>query len=99
MNVIERTPEFDAWLHALKDLKGKARIAARINSAALGNLGDSKPVGGGIFEMRIDFGPGYRLYFTRRSQILVLLLIAGDKSTQVKDIAKSKALLQNLPKE
>ena len=99
MNLIERTPEFDDWLLQLKDLKGRARIAARINSAALGNFGDCKPVGDGISEMRIDFGPGYRVYYTRRRQVVYLLLIGGDKGTQRQDIAKAKALLQNLPKE
>ena len=99
MNVIERTSDFDVWLHELKDFKGKARIAARINSAALGNFGDSKPVGDGISEMRIHFGPGYRLYFTRRGQVVYLLLAGGDKSSQTRDLAKAKALLQDLPKE
>jgi putative addiction module killer protein len=99
MNLIERTPEFDDWLLQLKDLKGRARIAARINSAALDNFGDCKPVGDGISEMRIDFGPGYRVYYTRRRQVVYLLLIGGDKGTQRQDITKAKALLQNLPKE
>ena len=99
MSLIERTPEFDDWLLQLKDLKGRARIAARINSAALGNFGDCKSVGDGISEMRIDFGPGYRVYYTRCGQVVYLLLIGGDKSTQRQDITKAKALLQNLPKE
>ena len=97
--MIERTLEFDNWLHDLKDLKGKARVAARINSASLGNFGDCKPVGDGVYEMRIDFGPGYRVYYTRRGQVVYLLLIGGDKSTQRQDIAKAKAILQNLPQE
>jgi putative addiction module killer protein len=99
MSLIERTQEFDDWLIQMKDLKGRARIAARINSAALGNFGDCKPVGDGISEMRIDFGPGYRVYYARRGQVVYLLLIGGDKSTQRQDITKAKALLQNLPKE
>jgi len=99
MSLIERTSEFDDWLLQLKDLKGRARIAARINSAALGNFGDCKSVGDGISEMRIDFGPGYRVYYTRRGQVVYLLLIGGDKSTQRQDSTKAKALLQNLPKE
>jgi len=99
MSLIERTSEFDDWLLQLKDLKGRARIAARINSAALGNFGDCKSVGDGISEMRIDFGPGYRVYYTRCGQVVYLLLIGGDKSTQRQDITKAKALLQNLPKE
>ena len=99
MSLIERTSEFDDWLLQLKDLKGRARIAARINSAALGNFGDCKSVGDGISEMRIDFGPGYRVYYTRCGQVVYLLLIGGDKSTQRQDITKAKALLQNLPNE
>lgn len=99
MNLIERTSEFDDWLQQLKDLKGKARIAARINSASLGNFGDCKSLGDGISEMRIEFGPGYRIYYTRRGLVVYLLLLGGDKGTQRKDIAKAKALVQNLPKE
>jgi len=99
MKLIERTPEFDIWLHQLKDLKGKARVAARINSAALGNFGDCKAVGDGVYEMRIDFGPGYRVYYARRGQVVYLLLIGGGKGAQRQDIAKAKSLLQNLPKE
>ena len=99
MSLIERTSEFDDWLLQLKDLKGRARIAARINSAALGNFGDCKPVGDGLSEMRIDFGPGYRVYYARRGQVVYLLLTGGDKDTQRQDITKAKALLQNLPKE
>ena len=99
MSLIERTSEFDDWLLQLKDLKGRARIAARINSAALGNFGDCKSVGDGISEMRIDFGPGYRVYYTRCGQVVYLLLIGGDKATQRQDITKAKALLQNLPNE
>lgn len=99
MNVVERTLEFDEWLRLLKDPKGKARIAARINSAILGNFGDAKPVGEGVFEMRIDFGPGYRVYFSRRGQVVYLLLMGGNKSTQHQDIARARKLLQDLPKE
>lgn len=97
--MIEGTLEFDNWLHDLKDLKGKARVAARINSASLGNFGDCKSVGDGVYEMRIDFGPGYRVYYTRRGQVVYLLLIGGDKSTQRQDIAKAKSILQNFPQE
>jgi putative addiction module killer protein len=99
MNWIERTPEFDEWLRELKDQKGKARIATRINAASLGHFGDCKLMEGGIWEMRIDFGPGYRVYYARRGQVVYLLLVGGDKSTQRQDIAKAKTLLQNLPKE
>jgi len=99
MNLFERTPEFDTWLRHLKDLKGRARIVARINSAALGNFGDCKPVGDGISEMRIDFGPGYRVYYARRGQVVYLLLIGGDKTSQRKDIEKAKTLFKTIPKD
>jgi putative addiction module killer protein len=87
-----RSDEFDKWLAQLKDAKGKARIVARIRSAELGNLGDIKPVGAGVSEMRIHFGPGYRVYFTQRGRVLILLLVGGDKSSQNRDISKAKAL-------
>jgi len=91
-----RSKEFDEWLTALKDAKGKARIIARIRSAEHGNLGDVQPVGGGISEMRIHFGPGYRVYFTQRGKLLILLLVAGDKSSQKRDIKKAKSLADGL---
>ena len=91
-----RTPEFDAWLKALRDPIGKARILARIRSAEAGNLGDTAPVGGGIQEMRIHVGLGYRVYFCRRGEVTYLLLCGGDKSSQRRDIRTAKALLDNL---
>ncbi len=96
MYTILRSTEFDKWLAKLKDPKGKARIIARIRSAEHGNLGDVKSVGGGISEMRIHFGPGYRVYFTQRGRFLILLLIGGDKSTQERDIKKAKTLIEQL---
>lgn len=78
MYTVLRSKEFDKWLSELKDPKGKARIAARIRSAELGNLGDVRPIGEGISEMRIHFGPGYRVYFTQRGRLLILLLIGGE---------------------
>lgn len=87
-----RSTEFDKWLKQLKDAKGKARIIARIKSAQLGNLGDVKFVGDGIREMRIHYGPGYRVYFTQKGASLILLLIGGDKSSQKRDIQKAKKL-------
>ena len=83
---------FDEWLDALKDRKGRARIRARIDRLALGNPGDVKPVGGGISEMRIDFGPGYRVYFMQRGQVLVIILAGGDKSSQPRDIITAQQL-------
>ena len=89
MNIIEQTEEFSDWLRSLRDIRGKARILARIKNAEAGNFGDHKPVGDGVMEMRIDFGPGYRLYYGRRGKIVYLLLCGGDKSTQEKDIARA----------
>lgn len=91
-----RTKEFDAWLSGLRDPLAKARIIARIRSAEQGNFGDCEPVGEGISEMRIHFGPGYRLYYTRQSEIIYLLLCGGDKSSQKRNIRQAKALLRSL---
>ena len=96
MNQFLRTTEFDAWLRALRDPIAKARIIARIRSAEQGNFGDCEPVGDGISEMRIHVGPGYRLYYCRRGDVIYLLLCGGDKSTQPRDIRQAKALLKSL---
>ena len=96
MTTFLRTPEFDTWLKALRDPIAKARVIARVRSAEAGNFGDSAPVGDGISEMRIHVGPGYRLYYCRRGEITYLLLCAGDKSSQQKDIRTAKALLKSL---
>ena len=96
MSTFLRTVEFDAWLKALRDPIAKARVITRIRSAEAGNLGDCSPVGDGISEMRIHVGPGYRLYYCRRGEITYLLLCAGDKSSQQKDIRIAKALLKGL---
>src|SRR5688572_17103801 len=87
-----RTEEFDRWLTSLRDAKGKARILARIRSAELGNLGDIRSVGDRVSEMRINYGPGYRVYFTRRGRQLIILLAGGDKSSQRRDIERAKVL-------
>lgn len=92
MYTVLRSDEFDKWLTKLKDAKGKARIVARIRSAELGNLGDVKSVGEGISEMRIHYGPGYRVYFARRGKLVILLLVGGDKASQKRDIKRAKAL-------
>ena len=78
----------------LRDVRAKARILARLDSARLGNLGDARSVGVGVSEMRIDVGAGYRVYFTRRQRIVVILLCGGDKSTQTRDIARAKLIAQ-----
>ncbi len=90
-----RTPEFDAWLKALRDPIGKARIISRIRSAEQGNFGDCEPAGDGVSEMRIHCGPGYRVYYSRRGKMLYLLLCGGNKSTQSRDIKQAKALLKS----
>lgn len=96
MYTVLRSDSFDKWLAGLKDAKGKARIVARIKSAELGNLGDVKPVGEGISEMRIHYGPGYRVYFTQRGKVVILLLVGGGKSSQKRDIERAKALSDTL---
>ena len=96
---LTRTDQFNEWLFRLRDNKARAIILNRLDRASLGNWGDCKPVGNGVSEMRIDFGPGYRIYFTRRGATVYLLLAGGEKSTQTKDIQQAKALLSALPKE
>lgn len=96
MYTILRSDAFAAWLDRLADEKAKARISVRIISAEKGNFGDCAPVGDGVSEMRVHFGPGYRLYFTRRGKVIYLLLCGGDKSTQKRDIKRAKAMLAAL---
>ena len=92
MMTISRTDEFSDWLHRLRDERAKARIALRIDRLALGNAGDVRPVGAGLSELRIDYGPGYRIYFLRRGKALIVLLCGGDKDSQVCGIEQAKAL-------
>ncbi len=99
MIVFERTDEFDAWLSRLKDKFGRARIVHRIRSAEHGNFGDCVPLGDGISEMRVHVGPGYRLYFTRRGEVVYLLLLGGDKSSQKRDIKRAVEMARALNKE
>lgn len=80
---------FDDWLRGLRDVRARDRIEMRIRRLSRGNPGDVKPVGSGVSEMRIDYGPGYRVYFTRRGHTVVLLLCGGDKRTQGADIAQA----------
>ena len=90
---VRRTDEFARWLKRLKDSNAKSRINLRIRRISLtGNLGDCKSVGGGVSELRLDFGPGYRLYFSQRGNEILLLLIGGDKSSQRRDIEKAREL-------
>lgn len=99
MNTIVRTAAFDAWLSKLKDARGKARIVERIRSAERGNFGDCEPVGSGVSEMRIHFGPGYRVYFTRISAVVYVLLCGGTKRSQQRDIAKAHEMVRLLQEE
>ena len=96
MNTIVRTEIFDAWLSKLKDARGKARIVERIRSAERGNFGDCEPVGAGVSEMRIHFGPGYRVYFTRDGEMVYVLLCGGTKRGQQRDISKARELARLL---
>ena len=84
---VVRSSTFDRWLGKLKDRRAAARVLIRVDRLAAGNPGDVRPVGGGISELRIDYGPGYRVYYLREGDRLVLLLCGGDKSTQSADIA------------
>ena len=89
---IRQTELFARWLAGLRDRRARMRITARIRRLSLGNFGDVKPVGGGISEMRVDYGPGYRVYFVQRGETLVILLAGGDKRTQGRDIARAREL-------
>lgn len=93
---IRQTDEYARWFAALRDRQARARIDARIRRLSLGNLGDVKPVGEGVSELRIDYGPGYRVYFVQRGQALVVLLAGGDKRTQGRDIKLARALAHEL---
>jgi putative addiction module killer protein len=94
-----RSDEFDKWLTGLRDHIAKARVLVRIRAAEQGNFSDCKPVGDGISEMRINVGPGYRVYFAQRDKVFYLLLCGGDKSTQKRDIKRAKAMLKEIEKE
>lgn len=89
---IRETQEFSNWLRTLRDPRGRAKILVRIDRLAQGNPGDVEPVGEGLSELRIDHGPGYRVYFVKRGTALMLLLCGGDKKSQERDIAKAKRL-------
>ncbi len=93
---IRKTELFATWLDNLRDIQAKARVLVRIERLASGNAGDVKPVGEGVAEMRIDYGPGYRVYFIQRGSELIILLAAGDKSSQSRDIKAAIRLAQNL---
>src|SRR4051812_41911730 len=93
---LRRTVRFDAWLRGLRDIRARARIQARLDRLALGNPGDVKPVGEGISELRIDYGPGYRVYYTRFAEAVLVLLCGGEKGSQTRDIESAKALVKQM---
>ena len=90
------TDVFDRWFNALRDIRARARIQVRIDRLQLGNPGQVAPVGDGVSEMKVDYGPGYRVYFARRGQTVALLLAGGDKHTQAADIRLAQQLLRDL---
>ena len=90
-----RSATFDAWLSGLRDRQARVRIAARIDRLSLGNPGDVKSVGSGISEMRIDYGPGYRVYFFQRGSTIVVILCGGDKRTQAADIKRAIQIVED----
>lgn len=92
MMIVKRTDEFSFWLDSLKDRMTKQRLNGRLRKAMLGNLGDVKPVGEGVFEMREHFGPGWRMYYVQRGEVLIVMLGGGDKSSQAADIANAVKL-------
>ena len=96
---IRETERFSEWLKGLRDQVARARIAVRIRRLAFGNPGDVRPVGEGVSELRVDHGPGYRVYFTRRGEVLIVLLCGGDKSTQARDIRNARTMANDLEDE
>lgn len=93
---IRQTDVYARWFDGLRDRQARARIDLRIRRLSLGNPGDAKPVGEGLSELRVDYGPGYRVYFAQRGETLVILLAGGDKRTQARDIKKALDLARNL---
>jgi putative addiction module killer protein len=96
MMEIRKTEVFARWVDGLRDIRARARLLVRIERLAAGNPGDVAPVGEGVSELRIDYGPGYRVYFKKRGRRLIVLLAGGDKSTQAKDIRAALRLARHL---
>jgi putative addiction module killer protein len=96
---IQQTETYAKWFAGLPDRVARARIDIRIRRLSMGNAGDAKPVGEGVSELRVDHGPGYRVYFIQRGDVVIVLLAGGDKSTQDKDIRNAKALAKDLKDE
>jgi len=99
MYLIKQTSFFTKWLTKLKDVQGKVAILRRIDRVKEGNFGDHKPVGGEVSELRITVGAGYRVYYTKSGNDIVILLVGGDKSSQIKDIEKAKKICKELKNE
>lgn len=93
---VRQTDEYEKWFDSLRDRQARARIDIRVRRLSLGNPGDAKPVGEGVSELRIDYGPGYRVYFVQRADVLIVLLAGGDKRTQDQDIRVAKQLARDL---
>ena len=93
---IRQTDEYESWFERLRDREVRFRIIARIRRLSLGNLGDVKPVGEGVSELRITFGPGYRIYIKQQGETLIVLLAGGDKSSQKRDVERAKQLARDL---
>ena len=96
MNQLHKTEKFALWMDKLRDIRARARIQVRLDRLARGNAGDHKSVGGGVIELRIDYGAGYRVYYTSQRQTIIFLLIGGDKSTQQADIDMAQQLAKQL---
>jgi putative addiction module killer protein len=93
---IRKTATFSKWIDSLRDIRARARVQARIERLAVGHAGDAKPMGEGVSELRIDYGPGYRVYFKKQGRSVVVLLAGGDKKTQSRDIKTALRLARNL---
>lgn len=93
---VRQTEAFSAWIAHLRDMSAKARIVARIRRLELGNLGDAKSIGDKVSELRVDYGPGYRVYFTRKGRTIVVLLCGGDKGSQRRDIKEAQQLAKEV---
>jgi putative addiction module killer protein len=96
MYTVKEAPEFQGWLDSIRDLKTRIKLAGRLVKVRGGNLGDVKPVGDGLYEMREYFGPGWRMYYVKRDRVIIVMLGGGDKSTQSADIKAVKSLLKTL---
>lgn len=96
MFTVIETESFSHWLAGLRDMRTRVRLVARLRKATQGNLGDVKSVGEGVWEMREFFGPGWRMYYVQRGEVLVVMLGGGDKATQQKDIAAAQALAKEI---